>query len=165
MTIWSKLSLIIVGTFEETCCSVVLPLCGPKMTGARLQDLRSGCLRVNQLIERYWLSLSSLKSAGLSLARWLTGYPLHSDVPRSNERQVGSLAAGCPELDYGFREVALLKWSFLGNLGFLVALRKQWSLESVEGSGLLKDIAGEPEAEEEEDAWWWWMLASGYDLK
>jgi len=62
MTIWSKLSLIIVGTSEDTCCSVVLPLCRPKMRGARLWDLRSGCLRVNQLIERYWLSLPLLWS-------------------------------------------------------------------------------------------------------
>jgi len=125
-----KLSLIIVGTSQDT--GWLLGLISNQRwgeSGARLQveiglsgDWRGesiSWLRDIDCLSLLWSRLCFL------WARWLTGYPLHSDVPRNNERQVGSLAAGCPELYYGFHEVSLLKWSFLGNLGFLVALSKQ----------------------------------------
>ena len=67
--------------------------------------MRSGEVLSHLLIE----ILTGLFSEAPVLDDRLTGYPLHSDLPRNNERQVGSLAGGCPELFYCFHEVALLK--------------------------------------------------------
>lgn len=119
-----KLSLMIVGTFQDTCSALC---CHSSDQSERERErgdfkLRSGwfcCLRANQLIERYWLSLSLLSD------RWLTGYPLHSDVPRNNERQLGSLAAGLAWALLLFPWSCFIEMKFSPYKGFLLALRKQ----------------------------------------